>query len=76
MTLADMILAHYIIDLIGIELSTAILDVADGDSQLSPELSARAQSAPQILEHELGEFAAATQEVKAVLSHGLQGLKA
>ena len=75
-TLADMILSHHIINTIGIENSTAILDAEEEDCQLSPELRARAEKAAQLLEHELGEFAAAAQEFNTVLKGGLEGLKA
>ena len=76
MTLADMILAHAIIDQIGIDVAVAILEAADGDAPLDPKLHGVADRAATLLEHELGEHETATQEVRAAVRYRLQGIYA
>ena len=75
-TLADMILAHGVIDRIGMELALELLDVIDGDASLRPELFAHTERAAKLLEHELGDTEEATQQLKAVLQDALGGIQA
>ena len=67
MTLAEMILAHELIDSFGIETAVAILEASDGDVPLGPDMYACADRAATLLEQELGEHEAATQEVRAAV---------
>lgn len=76
MTLADMILAHSIINLVGIDVAVAILEAADGDVPLGPNMYACADRAGTPLTHGLGEHETAPQEVRATLRHRNQGIRA
>ena len=71
-----MILAHGIINQIGVEVSAAILDAVVGDSLLSPELRAFVERAARLLEHEPGPYAESTLEIKTALKYRLEGMKA
>ena len=71
-----MILAHDIIERIGMDLAVELLDVIDGDALLRPELLSVVERAAKILDHEFGGEAQATAQLKAILHHGLSGLKA
>lgn len=71
-----MILAHGIIERIGMNLAVDLLDVIDGDTLLRPELHAHVERAAKLLEHELGDHEEATQQLRAILKDSLSGVQA
>ena len=75
MTLADMILAHSIIECIGLNLALELLDIVDGDTLLRPELHTHVERATRLLEHELGDDEEATNQLKTVLKDNLNGIQ-
>lgn len=74
-TLADMILAHGVIERIGMSLALDLLDVIDGDTLLRPELHEHVERAAKLLEHELGNDEEATRQLKAALQDSLSGIQ-
>ena len=76
MTLADMILAHSIIERIGMNLALELRDIVAGDTLLRPELHAHVERAATRLKHELGANEEATNQLKAVLKDNLNGIQA
>ncbi len=75
-TLADMILAHDLIERIGMDLALELLDVIDGDALLRPELRASVERAAKLIEDEFGGEARATAQLQGVLQHALAGFRA
>ena len=75
-TLADMILAHDLIEQIGMDLALELLDVIDGEALLRPELVSLVGRAARLLDHEFGAEAQATSQVRSVLKHSLAGIQA
>ena len=76
MTFADMVLAHSIIERIGIERAVELLDVIDGDEPLRADARAAVERGANLLAHELGEDATATIELRAILERSVVGLRA
>ena len=76
MTLADMILAHSIIERIGMNLALELLDVVDGDTLLRPEHHTHVEQATRLLQHEFGDDEEATNQLQAVLKDNLNGIQA
>ena len=75
MTVADMLLAHSIIERIGIERAVELLHVIDGDELLPADARAAMERAANLLAQELGEDAPATLELRAVLERSVVGLR-
>jgi len=75
-TLADLILAHDLIEQIGMDLALELLDVIDGEALLRPELVLLVSRAARLLDHEFGAEAEATRQVRSVLTHALAGIQA
>jgi hypothetical protein len=71
-----MILAHDLIEQIGMDLALELLDVIDGETLLRPELVSLVSRAARLLDHEFGTEAQATSQVQTVLSDALRGLQA
>ncbi len=71
-----MILAHDLIERIGVDLALGLLDVIDGDAFLRPELRASVERAAKLIDAEFGDEARATAQLQGVLQHALAGLRA
>jgi len=71
-----MILAHDLIERIGMDLALELLDVIDGDTLLRPELHASVERAAKLIDAEFGDEAEATAQLRSVLQNALAGLRA